>query len=96
MPVLALLSLLTIAVLDMQTSPGEKEAASGTWTSRFRSFLLHGAHLAHLDSLLTSTKQQLIAMPQAADMASFLDVDTIIAPDQVSPELTVICTSWVC
>ena len=68
----------------MQTSPGDKEAASGSWTSRFRSFLVHGAHLAHLDSLLTATKQQVIAMPQAADMASFLDVDTIIAPNQVS------------
>lgn len=57
----------------VQVTQASKRTGAGKWSSRFRSFLVHGAHLAHLDSLLASTSPSVTLVPQPVDMAPFLD-----------------------
>lgn len=57
----------------VQVTQASKPTGAGKWSSRFRSFLVHGAHLAHLDSLLASTSPSVTLVPQPVDMALFLD-----------------------
>ena len=69
--------------LVVQVAQSSKQAGSGKWSSGFRSLLVHGAHLAHLDSLLSSTSQSVTLVPQPADMAPFLGISSA-SSNQVS------------
>lgn len=60
----------------VQAVESSKQAGTGDWSSRFRSFLVHSAQLTHLDSLLASTSQPATVAPQPVGMAPFLDISS--------------------
>jgi len=63
-------------LLLVQAVESSKQAGTGDWSSRFRSFLVHSAQLTHLDSLLASTSQPATVVPQPVGMAPFLDISS--------------------
>ncbi|KAA6429297.1 MAG: type 1 repeat-containing [Trebouxia sp. A1-2] len=63
-------------LVDSQAVESSKQAGTGDWSSRFRSFLVYSAQLTHLDSLLASTSQPASVVPQPVHMTPFLDISS--------------------
>lgn len=79
----------------MQTTEASKHSSSGEWSSRFQRIMLHGAHFAHLESLLGAASQPSTPAPELSATTPVLDAS--LASSQVSmPHCTSATASMCC